>query len=72
MILEGLNRPFGGIHAVIVGLDELKFYVFFIEEFFDCMGSDIIHNVVLRAESSTLQIFDVFGESIDDGIIGSA
>ena len=33
MILEGLNCPFGGIHAVIVGLDELKFYVFFIENF---------------------------------------
>ena len=32
MIFEGLNCPFSGIHAVIVGLDELKFYVFFIEK----------------------------------------
>ena len=72
MILEGLNCPFGGIHAVIVGLDELKFYVFFIEKFFDCVGSNIIHNVVLRAKSSVLQIFYVFVERFDDGIIGSA
>ena len=72
MVLEGLNRPFGGIHAVIVGLDELKFYVFLIENFFYSMGCHIIHDVELWAKTATFEIFDVFGESFDDGIIGCA
>ena len=69
MIFEGLDCPLRGIHAVIVGFDELKFYFFFVEKFFDGMWSYIIHDIVLWAKSSIFQIFYVFGESIDDGII---
>ena len=72
MILEDLNCPFGGIHAMIVGLDELKFYVFFIEKCFDRMGGHIIHDVELWAKTSIFEIFDFLGEGFDDGIIGSA
>ena len=72
MIFECLNCAFGGVDSVIVGFDELKFYVFFIEKFFDRMGGHIIHDVELWSKTSTFEIFDFFGEGFDDGIIGSA
>ena len=57
---------------MIVGLDELEFYIFFVEEFFDCLGCYVVHNVVLWTEAAALQIFYVIGEGIDDGSIGGA
>ena len=69
MIFEGLDCPLCGVYSVIVGLDKLEFNFFFIENFFDCMGGDIILDVKLGAKSTAFEIFDIFGECIDDDVL---